>query len=301
MSDDDRRSYATATACYCCSIPFSTQDEQRKKVRDHCRITGRYRGAACNRCNKDYLNIIAASHPIPIVFQNLTGYDMHHVMTSLEGRGVQIMATTSERIITANVIPDEMSRGIKYIDSLSFMSASLAELAKDLPDERLIAVKEFIVKKFPALDAAKSFTLLRKKGVYPYDRVDNLSKIEETSLPGKEAFYNELNDEDISDVDYKHAKEIWNFFSCRTFKEYHELYLQTDVLLLADVFESFQHTSLEYYGFDPAWYISLPASGGWQGKLFVIEIIQNEKGGLGVLPRKIFGDHALQIGLERCN
>ena len=107
---------------YCCSRPFSEDDEQRKKVRDHCHITGKYRGAACNRCNKDYLNIIANSHPIPIVFHNLTGYDMHHVMRSLGGRGVQIMATTSERIITANITSEESTHGIKYIDSLNFMS-----------------------------------------------------------------------------------------------------------------------------------------------------------------------------------
>ena len=168
MTDVDRRNHRDAIVCYCCSRPFSKEDERRKKVRDHCHITGKYRGAACNRCNKDYLNIIANSHPIPIVFHNLTGYDMHHVMRSLEGRGVRIMATTSERIITANIASDESTHGIKYIDSLNFMSASLAELASNLPIDQLTSVRKFIEEKYPQLDPNVAFSLLRRKGVYPF-------------------------------------------------------------------------------------------------------------------------------------
>ena len=266
MTDFERKSHRDAIVCYCCSRPFSEDVEQRKKVRDHCHITGKYRGAACNRCNKDYLNIIASSHPIPIVFHNLTGYDMHHVMRSLGGRGVQVMATTSERIITANITSEESTHGIKYIDSLNFMSASLAELANNLPVDRLTSVKKFIAEKYPQLDQDVAFALLRRKGVYPYDWMDNLSKMDETSIPNEEAFYNELNDAHIGNEDYEHAKKVWNFFGCRRFKDYHELYLQTDVMLLADVFESFRQTSLEYYGLDPAWYISLPAM-AWDAML----------------------------------
>ena len=111
-----------------------------------------------------------------------------------------------------------------------------------------------------------AFSLLRRKGVYPYDWMDDLSKMDETSIPNKEAFYNELNDVHADDEDYEHAKRVWDFFGCERFRDYHELYLQTDVLLLADVFESFRRTSLEYYGLDPAWYISLPAM-AWDAML----------------------------------
>ena len=148
---------------------------------------------------------------------------MHHVMRSLEGRGVQIMATTSERIITANITSEESTHGIKYIDSLNFMSASLAELADNLPVDQLTFVRKFIREEYPQLDPNEAFNLLRRKGVYPYDWMDDLSKMNQTSIPNKEAFYNELNDVHADDEDYDHAKKVWNFFGCEQFRDYHEL------------------------------------------------------------------------------
>ena len=76
------------------------------------------------------------------------------------------------------------------------------------------------------------------------------------------------------DEDYEHAKKVWDFFGCERFRDYHELYLQTDVLLLADVFESFRRTSLEYYGLDPAWYISLLAM-AWDAMLKKTNVFWN--------------------------
>eukprot|EP00794_Sanderia_malayensis_P016248 gene16247-biopygen13795 len=105
----------------------------------------------------------------------------------------------------------------------------------------------------------EGFTLLKKKAAYPYDWVSDASKLNETQLPEKERFYNKLNDEHISDEDYQHAKKVWNFFGCQTFKDYHELHLIRDVLLLTDVSETIRKLGMEYYGLDPCHYISLPA------------------------------------------
>ena len=135
------------------------------------------------------------------------------------------MGTTSERIITANITSEESTHGIKYIDSLNFMSASLAELANNLPADQLTSVRKFIEEMYPQLNSDEAFDLLRRKGVYPYDWMDDLSKMSETSIPNKEAFYNELNDVHVDDEDYEHAKRVWSFFGCKQFKDYHELYL----------------------------------------------------------------------------
>ncbi|CAH3171239.1 unnamed protein product [Porites evermanni] len=103
-----------------------------------------------------------------------------------------------------------------------------------------------------------SFSKRLKLGVYPYDYVSSLEKLSETQLPPKEEFYSKLNDEDISDDDYQHAINVWNTFECKTIRDYHDLYLKSDVLLLADVFENFRKTCLKHYNLDPAHYYTSP-------------------------------------------
>ena len=70
--------------------------------------------------------------------------------------------------------------------------------------------------------------------------MDNWERFNETSLPPKESFYSEYNLEDISDEDYNHAKKVWNVFEIKDFGEYHDLYVQSDTLLLSDIFENFR-------------------------------------------------------------
>ena len=80
----------------------------------------------------------------------------------------------------------------------------------------------------------------------------------ETDLPTKDKFYSILNDEHITDDQYNHAQEVWNTFNLKTMGEYHNLYLKSDILFLADVFENFRKTCLEYYKLDPAYYFRSP-------------------------------------------
>ena len=100
--------------------------------------------------------------------------------------------------------------------------------------------------------------LLLRKGVYPYDYVSCLEKLDDTNLPPKEAFYNKLNDENISNSDYEHAQNVWKTFDIKNMREYHDLYLKSDVILLADVFESFRSVCMKNYGLDPSWYYTAP-------------------------------------------
>ena len=81
--------------------------------------------------------------------------------------------------------------------------------------------------------------------------MDNWGKFDETTLPLKEAFYSKLNLEDISDVDYQHAQKVWEVFGIKNRIEYHDLYAQSDTLLLADGFENFRNMCLEIYELDP--------------------------------------------------
>ena len=100
--------------------------------------------------------------------------------------------------------------------------------------------------------------MLLRKAVYPYEYTDSWEKFDETTLPPKEAFYSNLNLEDFSDEDYEHAQKVWDVFETRNRGEYHDLYLQSDTLLLADVFENFRNMCLDVYGLDPVYFVSAP-------------------------------------------
>ena len=116
----------------------------------------------------------------------------------------------------------------------------------------------------------KKLDLMSQKGVYPYDFMDSFDKFNE-KLPPKENFYSILNDEDVSDEDYKHAQNVWNTFSLKSMGEYHNLYLKSDILLLADVFENFRKTCLQYYKLDPCHYFTSPGL-SWDAMLKMTDI-----------------------------
>ena len=110
------------------------------------------------------------------------------------------------------------------------------------------------------------FILLLRKGVYPYKYMDSWQKLDETSLPDKEAFYSNLNMEDITDVDYRHGKKVFKKFKLKDLGDYHDLYVQSNTLLLADVFKNFRNTCIKVYELDPTRFLSTPGL-AWQACL----------------------------------
>ena len=110
------------------------------------------------------------------------------------------------------------------------------------------------------------FILLLTIGVYPYKYMDNWERFNKTMLPTKKSFYSELNLEDISNEDYKHAKKVWHTFNIQNLGEYYDLYVQSDTLQLANVFEKFREKCIEIYQLDPAHFVSAPGL-AWQACL----------------------------------
>ena len=122
---------------------------------------------------------------------------------------------------------------------------------------------EGLIKKFPSMyefcnGNLNKFILLPRKGIYPYEDMDNWRKIDETTLPPKEAFYSNLNLENISDKDYAHAQKVWKVFEIKNRGDYHDLYVKSDTLLLPDVFENFRNMCLKIYKLDPVYFVSAP-------------------------------------------
>ena len=110
------------------------------------------------------------------------------------------------------------------------------------------------------------FILFLRKGVYPCEYMDTWEKCDETPLPDKKGFYSKLDLEDITDKDYEHAQKVWKVFGIKNLGGYHDLYVQSDTLLLADVFENFRDKCIEIYELDPAHFLSAPRL-AWQACL----------------------------------
>ena len=105
-----------------------------------------------------------------------------------------------------------------------------------------------------------------RKGVYPYEYMDSWEKFNEKSLPSKEDFYSNLNMENTDDIGYRHGNNVFKIFKLENLGDYHDLYVQSDTLLLADVFEHFRDMCIKEYELDPAHFLSLPGL-AWQACL----------------------------------
>ena len=121
---------------------------------------------------------------------------------------------------------------LKYIDSQQFMNNSLANLTKNLGDDHPITSQHF--KDF----SPEQISLVCRKRIYPYEYIDSHDRFQETELPPIHEFHSSLGNA-ITRKDYQHVQNVWNEFRCQNLGEYHDLYLKTDVLSLADVWTKF--------------------------------------------------------------
>ena len=259
-----------ATKCYICDIKYTDKDIH---VRDHCHITGKFRGSAHQDCNLK-LQMKPDNIKIPVIFHNLRGYDSHFIMQQI-GEIAKKHTYKNKRgeecHMNINCIPNNMEKymafmlgnHLVFLDSFQFMSSSLDNLIKNLPDEAFKYTKQEFKK--------EQFNLMKQKGIYPYDHMDSFDRFNETKLPVQQDFYSILNNEHISDEQYKHAQNVWDTFSLKTMGDYHDLYLKSDILLLADVFENFRKTCLQYYKLDPCHYFTSPGL-SWDAMLKMTDI-----------------------------
>ena len=100
--------------------------------------------------------------------------------------------------------------------------------------------------------------MLKIKEIFPYGYLDSFDRFKEISLPEKGPFYSILRNSNVSKEDYEHAINVRNKFNMKAFGDYHDIYLKSDVLLLADIFENFRKLCLNYYKLEPAHYYGTP-------------------------------------------
>ena len=267
FTEEDRKQFNKASDCWICGEYLGND-----RVRDHCHFTGRYRGPAHNSCNLKYRK----PKSISVFFHNLSGYDSHLFIKKLgspdKKENIDCIPNNEEKYISfsktivtgqyTNKKGEIKNKTFKIVfkDSLKFMSSSLGALVNNLPKD----VFKNLLKYF----TPKQAEILKQKGFYPYEYMNIEEKFNDTKIPPREAFYSNLSGRGITEKDYKH---VWNSFKMKTFKEYHELYNITDVLLLADVFENFRDICLKIYGLDPVYYFTTPGL-AWDACLKITDI-----------------------------
>jgi hypothetical protein len=268
ISMGEMTNYKNAVDCHICKGALDGD-----KVLDHCHLTGNYRGAAHNKCNLHYK--IPTFYPV--IFHNLSGYDAHLFIRNLgvtEGdikcipnNEEKYISFTKEIVVDSFVSKDgkekEVKRSIRFVDSLKFMSSSLGNLVSNLEKEDFENMRGFY--------EGNELDLLLRKGVYPYDYMNSFGKLGDKELPSRVAFYSKLNGTDVSVEEYEHAQNVWKTFGMKSMREYHDLYLKTDVILLADVFENFRDVCMKNYELDPCWYYTSPGL-AWDACLKKTEI-----------------------------
>ena len=237
-----------AKHCCLCKRTFSLYDRTYLRiVAHHNHFTGAFIGAACNDCN---LNC-KQSKFIPVMFHNLRNFDAHILCESVgefKEYRLSCIAQISERYVGFSL------GNLRFLDSLQFLPSSLETLVQNLRQEGIEAFPH-LLSEFKERQQAE---LLVRKGIYPYEYFDSFHRFDEKQLPPIQEFYSSIKKENISDEDYAHAQKVFQEFNMLSLADYHNLYVRTDVLLLADVFESFRNVCLEQYELDPCHFYTSP-------------------------------------------
>ena len=257
LTREDWKRHDKAKKCYICSEAFDEGCKSKCKVRDHDHVTGKYRGPAHASCNINYFN----NRYLPVFFHNLRGYDSHLILKEAAALGlskIDAIPNNFEKFMCFSIGGKDQS--VKFLDSKQFMNSSLEKLVDNLKDNDP-ELNNFpnMRKVFGNRVFGKDVKLMTQKGVYPYEWVDSMEKLNSfKGLPPQEAFFSSLRQEAITHEEYQHALKVYDDMKCQSFLDYHNLYLESDIVLLADVYESFRKKSMEIYGLDPTNYISAP-------------------------------------------
>ena len=238
--------------------PKNIQDPW-KKVRDHCHITGTFRGSAHNLCNLKY----TLPRSIPIFVHNLKNYDSNFIIQEMADLGVKpdnqgTIAKENDQFMAI-----KYDKFFQFKDSLLLMPKSLDELAGSLRVEQL----KITLKEFPGIP----IKYLRQKGIYPYKWASE-EHMTHDGLPEIKHFFNDLTRTPCSQEDYDLALELYNLRKpngdryFENFGDYHDFYQKLDVCLLADAFEGMRRYVRRNFRVDPAHFLSV-SSLAWESGL----------------------------------
>ena len=295
---EQKRIHWSKTQCDECKETFT----KTNKCRHHDHITGKYISTICGKCNLKF----QYKKFLPVYVHNLKNYDGHFIVNAMAKYGYQ---NNENNIISA--IPNNEERyisfskkikvgeykkddeikpilfEIRFLDTFAFMGTSLCNLVENLKKnvDDITELRNIYKNTSDYFKDDEQFKLMIKKGIYPYDFIDNYNKMYTTILPTQDKFYSKLNESECDDKDYLTAQIVWDKFKCEKFLDYHNIYLISDVLLLNDVWENFRKTCFKIYGLDTSYYYTSPGL-SWDAFLkhkhdetkgnFYIELLTNQ-------------------------
>ena len=271
FDEEAKKLHDSQDRCYACDDEFDNSKEFCK-VRDHCHYTGKYRGELHSKCNL----WLKKTRTIPVFGHNLSGYDSHLFVKRLADTqgNVNCIPRNEEKYVTFTkmVLVNTIDKGdkqvniysnLKFIDTINFMQSSLEKLVGNMDREDFKHTSKYF--------SGDKLDPMLRKGVYPYEYMTGADKLAETELPPKESFRSmleagemigsdiEMKPKSITDEEYAHAQNVFNTFECKNLADYTELYCKSDVLLLADVWETFVDVCFEKYKLNPSHYITAPS------------------------------------------
>ena len=219
MSEEAEHLFQESNSCWICKKLIDNDEE---KVRDHCHVTGKFRGAAHWSCNINF----QTTKKFPVIFHNLRGYGSHLIFNELDKFDAKI-----------NVIPNGLekymafflNKNLVFIDSMQFMNSSLDKLVKNLSDEDF----KYLVEEF----GSENLELLKQKGAYPYEYMNSFKRFNEEKLCARKYFFSstkkgkidedgKISDGHISIEDYMVCEKIWDKFGMKNMSDYHDHYLK---------------------------------------------------------------------------
>ncbi len=220
MTPEDQKIFENSKICSICAKPFGTQE----KVRDHDHYTGKFRGAAHKGCNIQ----MRKTYKVPIFLHNFRGYDAHIIVMAMSEYPtieIKVIGQGYEKYLTVS-----WGDHLVFKDSLQFMQCSLEQLASNLKKSGAEQFKQIRGQFGDDTEEKKQqLDLILRKGVYPYDYMDNWARFDELQLPPIEGFTSRLRGMKISASEYEHAQRVWQAFRCKNIGDYHELYLKTGI------------------------------------------------------------------------
>ena len=181
MSEEEEHLFQQSNSCWICKKLIDNDEE---KVRDHCYVTGTFRGQAHWDCNKNF----QLNKKVPVIFHNWRGYDSYLIFNELDKFDVKI-----------DVIPNGLekymtfflNKNLVFIGSMQFMNSSYDKLAKNLSDEDFrCLVQEF---------SSENLQLLKQKGACSYEYINSFERFNEEKLPARKYFYSSKKDKKTGD------------------------------------------------------------------------------------------------------